>query len=299
MNNQFTNNQLINTSLPQAPIDTPKNALVNQSPISTQNMSSTNGIQNSIRVKRSRRSRHEMAGRTFVCECGKSYLSQPALTNHIKNKHSEILKGQPKRSKGRPRKYPQKEDFEHSKYNNFFSLNERGPKDGNSFDILPLVQEVFSFIYESPKADKLFSKPKSLNDIPILLNLVSRNYTTASNSQNKKTCDDVFTEYLISFMNKVNRNYFSFMIKFVLLFRECYDVSENKDKNENEKKTITNTLSPEGLPEICNEFYSEFMEKNEFFGINEDEKNEIVQIIQHFCLWLFKNGYTKSKLSLL
>jgi hypothetical protein len=62
---------------------------------------------------------------------------------------------------------------------------------------------------------------------------------------------------------------------------------------------VTDTLPPEGLPDLCNEFYGEFMEPNNFFGISElEEKNEIVEIIQHFCIWLFKNEYTKSKLSL-
>ena len=41
------------------------------------------------------------------------------------------------------------------------------------------------------------------------------------------------------------------------------------------------------------------MEPNNFFGIYEpNEKSEIIEIIQHFCIWLFKNEYTKSKLSL-
>ena len=38
---------------------------------------------------------------------------------------------------------------------------------------------------------------------------------------------------------------------------------------------------------------------NNFFEIeDQDDKNEIIEIIQHFCIWLFKNEYTKSKLSL-
>ena len=41
------------------------------------------------------------------------------------------------------------------------------------------------------------------------------------------------------------------------------------------------------------------MELNSFFGLNEhEESKEIIEIIQHFCIWLFKNEYTKSKLSL-
>ena len=89
------------------------------------------------------------------------------------------------------------------------------------------------------------------------------------------------------------------MLKFILLFRECYDVSKNKENKDENRKAITNTLPPEGLPDLCNEFYGEFLEPNNFFGICDDrEKNEIIEIIQHFCIWLFKNEYTKSKLSL-
>ena len=87
-------------------------------------------------------------------------------------------------------------------------------------------------------------------------------------------------------------------MKFVLLFRECYDISKNKN-NSGQRKTVTNELSSEGLPDLCNEFYGEFMEPNNFFDIeDQDEKNEIIEIIQHFCIWLFRNEYTKSKLSL-
>ena len=39
-----------------------------------------------------RRSRHCQEGRHFKCDkCNKSYLSKPALLNHIFNKHKEIL----------------------------------------------------------------------------------------------------------------------------------------------------------------------------------------------------------------
>ena len=44
----------------------------------------------------------------YNCEhCGKSYLSKPALNNHMNTKHAEILKqlNIEKRKRGRPRKY--------------------------------------------------------------------------------------------------------------------------------------------------------------------------------------------------
>lgn len=37
--------------------------------------------------KRARRTRKDEDGRDYVCSCGKSYLSYPALYTHIKTKH--------------------------------------------------------------------------------------------------------------------------------------------------------------------------------------------------------------------
>ena len=208
------------------------------------------------------------------------------------------MEGLPKRGRGRPRKYPPKTagDFETTKYDVFFSLNNREPEEGVNIDIVSLVQEVFDFLYRGQCANKLFSSPKSYKENSILNNLAN-NEEFSKKNKNEKTCDEVFYEYLATFKNKTNRKFFSLLIKFVLLFRECYDISKNRDFEE--KKAVTDTISPEGLPDLCNEFYGEFMEPNNFFGIYEpNEKSEIIEIIQHFCIWLFKNEYTKSKLSL-
>ena len=162
-----------------------------------------------------------------------------------------------------------------------------------------LVEEVFKFIYQASTSNKLFSHPNSYEENPILKNLVE-NASVSQKLKSEKTCDEVFYEYLFTFKNQTNRKYFALLTKFILLFRECYDISKTKDKPEEErKKPVTDTISPEGLPDLCNEFYGEFMEPNNFFGIEDpDEKSEIIEIIQHFCIWLFKNEYTKSKLSL-
>ena len=120
----------------------------------------------------------------------------------------------------------------------------------------------------------------------------------------ERKCDDVFYEYLLIAQKETNEEYFLLILKFILLFRECFNLSKKKKEegsgnNEkgNEEATV-NTL-PETLPELCNEFYTDFMENNHFFGVDsDDEKNEIIEVIQHFCIWLFKNEYTKSKLSL-
>lgn len=53
--------------------------------------------------RRKRRSKNDLNGRMYQCECGKSYLSHPALTNHKKMKH-ENTNSLAKRGRGRPRK---------------------------------------------------------------------------------------------------------------------------------------------------------------------------------------------------
>ena len=210
------------------------------------------------------------------------------------------MEGIPQRGRGRPRKYPPKTngDFETTKFDIFFTINDRGTEEGKEFDMKTVVEDVFKFIYQGINSDKLFSKPSNYTENPILNNLVNQS-PVSTLPKNQRCCDEVFYEYLFIFKNKANQKFFSLMLKFILLFRECYDLSKNKENKDENRKAITNTLPPEGLPDLCNEFYGEFLEPNNFFGICDDrEKNEIIEIIQHFCIWLFKNEYTKSKLSL-
>lgn len=87
--------------------------------------------------------------------------------------------------------------------------------------------------------------------------------------------------------------------------RECLNISRQKEidsSNGNGStswREYTSFVNPETVPEICNEFVTEFLENNDYFGIPSDyERNEIIELIQHFCLWLYQNGYTQSRLSL-
>jgi hypothetical protein len=77
-----------------------------QNPEGTKGMNVYNGLISSTPIeKRKRRSKHIQEGRVFQCECGKSYLSQPALNNHRNTKHRESEQIGEKRPRGRPRKY--------------------------------------------------------------------------------------------------------------------------------------------------------------------------------------------------
>ena len=139
------------------------------------------------------------------------------------------MEGQIKRGRGRPRKYPPKAvlDFENTKYDNFFNADNRKAEEGKTLNIPVLVQNVFNFIYQGNYKDKLFSKPSQYQENPILNNLVN-NASISEKAKNEKTCDDAFYEYLYIFKDKTNDKYFTLLLKFVLIFMECYDISKSK-----------------------------------------------------------------------
>ena len=114
------------------------------------------------------------------------------------------------------------------------------------------------------------------------------------------TLDELFFLYLKEFSKKTNKDYFWFMIKFEVLFRACINslkdsIVRKEDQSEN-KKFYTEIYNAETVPEMCNDFFVDFMERFNFFGLN---KEELIELIQHFCYWLYVNHYTQSHLTLL
>lgn len=105
------------------------------------------------------------------------------------------------------------------------------------------------------------------------------------------TADEIFAKYIQTVFPQTNKEYFLFIVKFVVLFRECINNSKSVSGPE-----FTVTGNAESVPDMCNEFITEFMESNEFFGL---DINELIEIIQHFCNWLYENKFTTSRLTLL
>ena len=245
-------------------------------------------------TERHRRSKHELEGRIYQCECGKSYLSQPALNNHKKTKHPELNEVGERRGRGRPRKYLPNlpGDFETNKYENFFNVESRKkPENASQLKISAVCEDVFNFLFKGENKEKTFSKPEKLEDNPLLKNL-KENAEIVTKDRKERVCDEIFYEYLKTFKDSVNETYLKLLLKFVLLFRECFNSS--KGKSENKSTEASKEMKADTLPEMCNEFYTNYLESNGFFGLDkENEKAEIIDLIQHFCIWLFKNEYTK------
>jgi hypothetical protein len=158
--------------------------------------------------------------------------------------------------------------------------------------------------------DNHYEKP----DDNYLLKLINKIYQSEkkyeeSHARNK-SCDTIFIDYLEYLSHNCNKDYFSFAFKFIVLFRECINKYKNVELvnrriilNEDIPEEITEFtqhFNADQVPDLCNEFITDFMENTNFFGLSsEEDRSEFVEIIQHFCFWLFKKSFTSSKLTLL
>ena len=282
-----------------------------------------NSTSNNEKGKRHRRGKNETtAERTYKCpDCDKCYFSGPALVIHRKTKHGYNTETE-KKSRGRPKK----EDIHESSYQNaqnkyieFFN-NESRKKLENEDKVeeinLDTVKNNISNIFRQCKND-LFDKIDDVEKYPFYKLIINfwdnNNFPTECLSENNKSdgaalsnktnsppLDIIFALYIKELSQKTNKEYFWFINKFIVLFREFINLFKKdqvKDEYKSEKaKDYSQLFSAEGIPESCNDFFLEFMQKKEYFGLNE---NELIELAQHFCFWLYTNKYTHSYLTLI
>ena len=273
--------------------------------------------------KRHRRGKAEITDRTYQCpDCLKSYFSAPALSNHRKNKHGYV-----------PKKKNQEDisssDIKSTKsfdFNSFFNESYRRPKlsesngkiqDQNEINA-HLVEEYFIEIYKQCK-NTLFKKDEILEDVPFF-EVITKNwenpiYEIVPSSEtypliDKKkdiTIDRALFIYLKCSSKLINKYYFWFLLKLVIIIRQSINISknqknnnsnndsENPEPNSNSKKQYTEENNCYEFPKLLNVFYTKFFEPNTFFGLNQDES---FKVIQHLCDWLYNNQLTYIKTSL-
>lgn len=146
----------------------------------------------------------------------------------------------------------------------------------------------------------------SLNDFQ---SKSDNNNTNSNYIQKNICCDEIFYDYLKSIIKYSNQKYFVFVFKFIIIFRECINTYKNielensilvlKENIPLDIKEFTQYYDAEQAPELCNEFISEYLQSCDYFGFEKSEIPEIIDIIQHFCYWMYENNYTSSRLSLL
>ena len=284
-----------------------------------------NSASNNEKGKRHRRGKNETsAERTYKCpDCDKCYLSGPALVIHRKNKHGynpEIEK----KSRGRPKKEEQQENsFQNAqlKYDNFLNNSTRKKISENEGEEngeinLDIIKDNLTNIFRQCKSD-LFANIDEIDKYPFYQLVVNnweknnkeleeyfnnnnKNDVGSENKISSPYLDQIFFLYLKEFATKTNKNYFWFINKFIVLFRECINLFKKdqiKEKYKNEiNKEYSQLFNAEGIPESCNDFFLEFMQPKQYYGLNE---GELIELAQHFCFWLYLNKYTHSYLILL
>ena len=284
-----------------------------------------NQIENE-KAKRHRRTKDEITERQHQCpDCDKCYLSAPALMTHRKTKHGYEFNND-KKIRGRPRKDLASENptiVSQNKYNSFFKNDTRKPPSldqtiNDKTITLDIIQQFITDAFRHCQTEHT-TKYENIEQYPIYKlvidnwnketpDLEQESYLDESRTKNKtdplkkikSPCvDNLFYLYLREFSKKTNKDYFWFMVKFVVLFRESINVQKKDmvtDDIITENKTeFTQLFNGEEISELCNDFFLDFMEPNKLFGLNKEELSEL---IQHFCFWLYTNMYSSSHLTL-
>ena len=274
----------------------------------------------------------EQISKKYYCKyCEKNYLYNSSLITHLKNKHNYELNGEDDTGRlGRPTiASKSKEDtlLAFNKFITFFKAekNQNGKGrllDNNEKDKGIKLDDIKQFIKEAFELYKnyLFSNYQKVEDYPLYklagdnwekqapkINFKSYNDNTKNikkteNLKEKKEAispcvDELFYLYLKEFSAKTNKDYFKFMVKFVVLFREYINDFKKgmvtEDIIEEDKREYTQLFNGVEISELSNDFLIGFMESNNYIGL---DKEEITELIQHFCFWLYDNGYSESHL---
>ena len=282
-------------------------------------------FQNIEKAKRHRRGKSEINERNYHCpDCDKCYLSGPALTTHRKTKHGYGINGE-KRARGRPRKECINENNigpnPQNKFLFFFGEEHRKIINEQEMVDLETIKQNIKTIFKQCK-ESLFNEVEDVEKYDFYNLIVDNwekdepefeqecfcsiafnmNLALKDNNENinikVQSCntDWVFFFYLKEFYKLVNKVYFWFILKFVILFREFLNQSKKNFIKNGDNKVFTQLYNAEIIPEMFNEFLLDFMEAYDYFGLN---KNELIELIQHFCYWLNVKRYSQTQLSLI
>lgn len=280
--------------------------------------------------KRKRRKKEDIKVFSFECSiCQKTYQSKTALNQHHKNKHennnTELDNSEIKKEVEQKVLIKQSTQNSKKEFNQFFEKENRKPPSSEqenkineiSFnDVKQYMSQAFQ-LYN----DNLFTKYEKVEDYP-LYKIVLQNWEKEENQIEKKSffddiknkinvegeaekpkekeipcIDGLFFLYLKDIHKNTNKNYFMFIIKFVVLFREYINEKRKdnvtKDIMNEDKKEYTQIFCCE-ISELCNNFVLDYMEPKNYFEL---DVQELVELIQHFCFWLYTKKYASSHLS--
>ena len=250
----------------------------------------------------------------FNCKfCSKIYLSNTALRNHMFNKHSSILDSKTiKRKKaGRPRENKMEHfnldnNYMRNKYAKFWEMKKRKK---NLYSVPINMENILNIVFSNLYINywSLLNNGNKLNswkEHPFLKLLINPSNNKNNDNNNKNiTCDIALKLYIDSIKDKTNENYLIFIIKFLVLYRECFNFSKNLVINVPLEKNIerSTVISSDQLPKIANEFFTDYLKSKNFFeySIDLDALIEMSEIVQNLCYFLQVKNLTSLRLILI
>ena len=264
--------------------------------------------------KRHRRGKFPQESRDFKCpDCQKCYLSSTALKNHRKIKHG-FLKDKAKKGRGRPKKEFSEVDYlkkMKEKSKKFFEDEKRKKINNEKIDT-SFIKTIFNDLFIKYKNElfKDIDDLKNYNFYKFIINnwekknpeIEKKSYFSMINCPkadsivDKPSIDEVFFLYMKYLEDKINKDYFSFFFKYVIIFREFI----NKEKKEaitkylENKSEYTQIYDSEIIPDLFNDFLIDFMEPHNYFNLDKDE---VINMIEYFAYWIYSEGYTNTNIS--
>ena len=132
------------------------------------------------------------------------------------------------------------------------------------------------------------------------------------NNEIKETkCNKIFAIFIYQIGKYLNSNCFKEICIFICFFRKVLNLEGWKLKNEKSSEEFCEKNNGEYIPYACNKYISEYLQifceeeyKNEIqnlkiIGFSDNQKLNVVYLIQHFTNWLYSNMYTSFKIFLI
>lgn len=224
--------------------------------------------------KGKRRSKTDPDGRSFLCGCGKNYLSYPALYTHVKNKHGGsqpdgtlIPNARSGRVRGRPRKHI---DYRSSTYfqdKGYFG----GPTDPLSGFCLCEGMEV---------KDKLYSRVSRLAE--------------DAEAQPGENCTDTLAAYLVDVAQELKPEFYRHFVLLVQCLRRCLNLHGWELPGEVPMAAeYCEVRGPDNLPYISNTFITDFLPQE----CPSLDRRAAIEMTLHLNRWLCAHNLSRLALN--
>ena len=249
----------------------------------------------------------------------------PALCTHKKQKHSlSYIPKEPEKSQKDIEEEAIKFEKAKKKYNEFYNDENKISKFIDNTNQKEKIKQSFNsdlvlnFLNESSNYENIeqhpfhryiienWDKDETKTEEKSFIQKIKNNYVSKSNNRRFKKCnippiDKIFLSYLKKLNKNLDNHYLNNIILFIISFRKFINNLKQAQITADIMKPglneFTQLFNARDMPEVANDFFNDFLPK--YSGIiNNEIGKDFIDIIQHFCFWLYENNYCDGILSL-